>query len=245
VVIAIIAILTSLLLPVFSRAREAARATSCRSNLRQLGAALALYREDHDGVNTWHRSCPDLPGDPQGFALPNPGALSGPNDRWWMPVDTHGVAVGQEIPWSLPPRRTDRPGLLDPYVRAEGVYHCPSFYGQRGYAMSFVHGGPTGQPDALVAQGFPEVSRAMVLWEHDNGPLCGGSTVPGYSPRERPPVTPTTGPVGSVHYSERHNGILNVLFYDGHVAARRAATFRESDFRIPGSPPPLVPPLPP
>jgi prepilin-type N-terminal cleavage/methylation domain-containing protein len=34
VVIAIIAILAAILFPVFARAREAARATSCRSNLR-------------------------------------------------------------------------------------------------------------------------------------------------------------------------------------------------------------------
>ena len=39
--------------------------------------------------------------------------------------------------------------------------------------------------------------------------------------------------------------VLNVLFYDGHVAARKPTTFRDSDFRAPGSPPPANPPLPP
>lgn len=48
VVIAIIAILAAILFPVFARAREAARATSCRSNLKQLGAGFAMYSQDYD-----------------------------------------------------------------------------------------------------------------------------------------------------------------------------------------------------
>ena len=48
VVIAIIAILAAILFPVFARAREAARATSCRSNLKQLGAGFAMYAQDYD-----------------------------------------------------------------------------------------------------------------------------------------------------------------------------------------------------
>src|SRR5947199_3177620 len=64
VVIPIIAILAAILFPVFAAAREAARATSCRSNLRQIGAALAMYREDYDGINCRYRFCPDRPGDP-------------------------------------------------------------------------------------------------------------------------------------------------------------------------------------
>src|SRR5438552_2702199 len=64
VVIAIIAILAAILFPVFASARESARATSCRSNLRQIGAALAMYREDYDGSNCRYRFCRDRRGDP-------------------------------------------------------------------------------------------------------------------------------------------------------------------------------------
>ncbi len=50
VVIAIIAILAAILFPVFARAREAARATGCRSNLKQLGMAAAMYEQDYDEI---------------------------------------------------------------------------------------------------------------------------------------------------------------------------------------------------
>ncbi|BCM93014.1 hypothetical protein IAD21_04901 [Abditibacteriota bacterium] len=48
VVIAIIAILAAILFPVFSRARENARRTSCLSNLRQVGLGFMQYVQDND-----------------------------------------------------------------------------------------------------------------------------------------------------------------------------------------------------
>ena len=48
VVIAIIAILAAILFPVFARAREAARKTSCLSNLRNIVLGAAMYTQDYD-----------------------------------------------------------------------------------------------------------------------------------------------------------------------------------------------------
>lgn len=48
VVVAIIAILASMLLPVLTKARETAREITCTSNLKQVGLCLLFYADDHD-----------------------------------------------------------------------------------------------------------------------------------------------------------------------------------------------------
>ena len=48
VVIAIIAILAAILFPVFARAREKARTTSCLSNMKQIGMATMQYVQDNN-----------------------------------------------------------------------------------------------------------------------------------------------------------------------------------------------------
>ena len=48
VVIAIIAILAAILFPVFAKAREKGRQTSCLNNLRQIVIAMRIYTHDHD-----------------------------------------------------------------------------------------------------------------------------------------------------------------------------------------------------
>ena len=48
VVIAIIAILAAILFPVFARARENARRSSCQSNVKQIGLSILQYAQDYD-----------------------------------------------------------------------------------------------------------------------------------------------------------------------------------------------------
>ena len=50
VVIAIIAILAAILFPVFARAREKARQTSCLSNVRQIMTGITMYNSDYDEI---------------------------------------------------------------------------------------------------------------------------------------------------------------------------------------------------
>jgi prepilin-type N-terminal cleavage/methylation domain-containing protein/prepilin-type processing-associated H-X9-DG protein len=68
VVIAIIAILAAILFPVFAQAREKARATSCLSNTKQLGLAVAMYVQDYDETfcfsDDFGNPVYDIPGSP-------------------------------------------------------------------------------------------------------------------------------------------------------------------------------------
>ena len=48
VVIAIIAILAAILFPVFAKAREKARQSSCLSNVKQIGLGIMQYSQDYD-----------------------------------------------------------------------------------------------------------------------------------------------------------------------------------------------------
>lgn len=48
-VIGIIATLAAILFPVFAKARERARAAYCQSNLFNIGMALRMYSQDHEG----------------------------------------------------------------------------------------------------------------------------------------------------------------------------------------------------
>jgi len=52
VVMVIIALLIGLLLPALSRAKEEARKTQCRSNMRQIGLAMGMYANDNGGYST-------------------------------------------------------------------------------------------------------------------------------------------------------------------------------------------------
>lgn len=64
VVIAIIAILAAILFPVFAKAREKARQTSCLSNVRQITTAILSYAQDYDEMlpRTWHGLSGTYPG---------------------------------------------------------------------------------------------------------------------------------------------------------------------------------------
>src|SRR5437868_851442 len=83
VVIAIIAILAAILFPVFAQAREAARKTSCISNLKQLMLGWLMYSQDYDEAYPMAAEC--SPGCPEPMVfwteLIHPYVKSGSNAK--------------------------------------------------------------------------------------------------------------------------------------------------------------------
>ena len=62
VVIAIIAILAAILFPVFARAKRAAQASACQSNMKQIGLAIKQYLNDWDQTFMTNRLSSELDG---------------------------------------------------------------------------------------------------------------------------------------------------------------------------------------
>lgn len=63
VVIAIIAILAAILFPVFAQAKEAAKKTTCLSNLKQVGLGVMMYINDYDDrYPAWAANMPPING---------------------------------------------------------------------------------------------------------------------------------------------------------------------------------------
>ena len=86
VVIAIIAILSGMLLPSLSKAKEAGRRISCVNNMRQLGISLIMYADDHAGyfpdrsiTAGWPEKLLDGYKDPRVLICPTDGRLADTN----------------------------------------------------------------------------------------------------------------------------------------------------------------------
>jgi len=105
VVIAIIAILAALLLPALSKTKAQAQSVDCLSNLKQLQTAWHIYIGDSSDVTPPNKYVYD---GSIGYATALPGS--------WVvgcaPVDQNTSNI--------------QSGVLYPYVKAPGVYHCPS-----------------------------------------------------------------------------------------------------------------------
>lgn len=122
VVIAIIAILAAILFPVFAKAREKARSASCMSNMKNIGLAVNMYKQDYD------ESIADSRVSTQQF------------ENWvWPGVPnyyggSHICAFAHRI-YANNGRDLGGIGrIYNPYLKNVQVFRCPSDPSTRGWA---------------------------------------------------------------------------------------------------------------
>lgn len=203
VVIAIIAILAAILFPVFAKVREKARQTSCVSNLKQIGLALAQYTQDNeetlpyariDGLTNgpipWHAAIYPYVKSTQVFKCPDNPATSNI-------TNTPNAATGA-------------PGIPVSYVAVGGdtVGGSQSFYGGPVAMPYFIAGsGCCSAPAAAIAQFVAPATTILV-----------GETRSTYAaPRQDPEFW--TNPTDM--RMQGHSGQTNFLFADGHVKSMK------------------------
>lgn len=204
VVIAIIAILAAILFPVFAKAREKARQSSCLSNLKQIAHATLMYCQDYDG-----RWCPtpaaraDVVGWNPQLAAQAPQAVIMPYVKnIWVHVC---------------PSRTNFVGW---YISG---HPC---FGAWAYPDEFA-GVPLGYgPGQVSATGTDIYSldrpAQTISWADTTYPVSlGANRCMAYPKLTYPNACNYANFVSSGDYTA-HNGGSNLAFFDGHAKWRKA-----------------------
>lgn len=118
VVLAIIAVLAAILLPVLSTVREKGRAAVCQSNLKQIGTSITMYTQDWEhfprALDAADKYAPEI---------------------WASWPD--GAKIMAETPLL--------PVVLDPYIKGNAIWGCPSDsgYDYDDIANVFIDARPT------------------------------------------------------------------------------------------------------
>jgi prepilin-type N-terminal cleavage/methylation domain-containing protein/prepilin-type processing-associated H-X9-DG protein len=211
VVIAIIAILAAILFPVFAKARETARSASCKSNLKQIGTGWMMYVQDYDERTPWN---------------------------WWSEAPCSKVQDTANFPWGP---RGGQPIMfqrIQPYVKNAQVLICPSdgatttgLDGVDGldgqcvtvrfsYSSSDEAGG-LGNPGLGLGMGMAMAaidSPASMYLAFDSQRYYGTpeNNIDSFGWMEQ------NNGINS-DFVARHNGMVNVVYTDGHVKAARCS----------------------
>lgn len=245
VVIGIIALLISILLPSLAKAREAANAVVCVSNIRQIGAACLMYANDNKGYLPGPHNCGYVP---RSDANPN-NQFYYVNSHWnWLTGHRGNLAV-----------YNDEFSLARVYLKVRPqhdnstVFRCPSdatyapipgdpiFEGKyvTSYGMNVFFGEATNigfswnKPENAYLMHGPQkitasrnASRTAMMVENFGHPNWGPTSNRPYSPTNPPPTGTTAGafrhggrPPSDNPYAA---GRASAVFLDGHAESLRA-----------------------
>jgi len=191
VVVAVIAILVGLLLPAVSTAREYGRRAKCISNLRQIGIAMNVYADDHEGF---------LP--PYFYAREPPGGGAGQlkifvKPKWALsdvgPINNPAVLV-------CPSDRN--PGTMNLTNAGGGAIKVPASYGYNFelFALDIRNDEVEHSTTALLFDGKPGDVQKGVWW----------GNIPGKDDQDRKQFNDKIATL-------RHTDRMIVLFLDCHA----------------------------
>jgi prepilin-type N-terminal cleavage/methylation domain-containing protein/prepilin-type processing-associated H-X9-DG protein len=242
VVIAIIAIVAAILFPVFAQVREKARQSSCASNLKQLGAALAMYAQDNDETMPAEVSAPPINGGNNDL-VPYDRQLAPylKNDAVYAcPSDGVPRASGEYWDGSYKARQPRRSyGITNRLRTQEGLDQNQKLDRNTGVIETPL--AQVEQPAETIAFAeswaiFPDGVSDSVLGSLNGATLlgCDAWKLPG---RKKPSDAPIDNFAPCPDFADPkalpaagHHGTGNYAFVDGHVKALRWPQVRGNDF---------------
>lgn len=228
VVIAIIAILAAILFPVFAQARDKARATSCLSNMKQLGLGTMMYIQDYDEL------MPQSVSNVGGVWLTTFWHMVPPD---WSSATSHQAVIGSPFVWA---------NSTQPYVKNYQVLRCPSASEVRSTIARFTYSAQLKQPiatsytyngllNSYSQAGMVAPASLPMIWEGRGKAAMLGGTLQNpllNCPNGNQPCTyvaaggsavngGTGGAFGIDGTIWIHSNGANFVFADGHAKWRR------------------------
>lgn len=221
VVIAIIAILAAILFPVFAKAREKARQTTCLSNEKQLGLGILQYVQDND--ETFPCGAVSTVG-----GVPTPGSGYGGGAGWGGQIYTY---VKSDAVYSCPDDTGSGSGPIVSYGMNENLTSGATHDGNntpQGGALSIAKcSSPVKTLLLGETTGFGKYTAPSVAGEQTSPAITGFPYQGGGTNSAGLNFSGTAGSnyaigikIGSISYSNqpgRHTDASNVLLADGHA----------------------------
>jgi prepilin-type N-terminal cleavage/methylation domain-containing protein/prepilin-type processing-associated H-X9-DG protein len=227
VVISIIAIIAAILFPVFARARENARRTTCASNMKQIGLGILQYVQDYDERMPAAAFGSGFNGNANADVRPTDCTIG--RYRW---MDAVYPYIKSEQLFTCPARYTDGRPSRDPETYAycdshkfAGTDPSPannfgSYIANDFYAYNSPNLAPFGYTSGHAVSAFATPATTVMVGETHSGYHMGYYSTQTWVIVDGPHYRILERSGGAVVLNaERHLGTTNILWCDGHVKA--------------------------